>query len=64
MGNNNSNEFDLNKKNQNLQETPYRSLKKVNPKGFLNPLQMPLINEEQRRDLEKSLVKLGRGENV
>jgi len=64
VGNNSSDEFDLNKKNQKLQETPYKSLKKVNPMGFINPLQMPFINEEQRRELKKSLENLGRGENV
>tara|TARA_R110002051_G_scaffold316955_1_gene397404 strand:- start:252 stop:449 length:198 start_codon:yes stop_codon:yes gene_type:complete len=62
--NNNSNEFDLSNRNQKLQETPYRSLEKVGPKGYLNPLQMPFINDEQRRELKKSLEELGRGEDV
>ena len=56
---NNSNEFELGKAQSRLRETPYVTLKKEPPKGYLNPLQMPLITDNQREKIKESLSRRG-----
>lgn len=61
---NNSDEFVLGKPAPRVGETPYKTVVKKPPKGYLNPLEMPFLSEAQRRRLKKSLAKRGTEDNV
>ena len=57
MNKNNADEFSLNKKGAFKLSFPYRSVKKREQKGLLNPLQMPKISPEQLRKLNDGIRK-------
>lgn len=51
---NNSNEFDLTSPAKVAPTTPYLSVEKRQPKGYLNSFQMPNLTDKQIKAFKKS----------